>query len=121
MRVEKLREIINQHNYQYYVLNDPTGPDAEYDRQMQELISLEKENPELVTKDSPTQRVGAIPLDSFTEVKHAMPMLSLNNAFDEEEMAAFDRRVRETLEQDQIKYVGETKFDGLAVTLLPIP
>jgi len=117
-RVEKLREIINQHNYQYYVLNDPAVPDAEYDRLMQELISLEKENPELVTKDSPTQRVGAIPLDSFTEVKHAMPMLSLNNAFDEEEMAAFDRRVRETLEQDQIKYVGETKFDGLAVSLL---
>ncbi|MCK5669698.1 MAG: NAD-dependent DNA ligase LigA, partial [Gammaproteobacteria bacterium] len=117
-RVEKLREIINQHNYQYYVLNDPAVPDAEYDRLMQELISLEKENPELVTKDSPTQRVGAIPLDSFTEVKHAMPMLSLNNAFDEEEMAAFDRRVVETLEQDQIKYVGETKFDGLAVSLL---
>ncbi len=117
-RVEKLREIINQHNYQYYVLNDPAVPDAEYDRLMQELISLEKENPELVTKDSPTQRVGAIPLDSFTEVKHAMPMLSLNNAFDEEEMASFDRRVRETLEQDQIKYVGETKFDGLAVSLL---
>ncbi len=117
-RVEKLREIINQHNYQYYVLNDPAVPDAEYDRLMQELISLEKENPELVTKDSPTQRVGAIPLDSFTEVKHAMPMLSLNNAFDEEEMAVFDRRVRETLEQDQIKYVGETKFDGLAVSLL---
>lgn len=117
-RVEKLREIINQHNYQYYVLNNPSVPDAEYDRLMQELLSLEKENPELVTKDSPTQRVGAKPLDSFTEVKHATPMLSLNNAFDEKEMASFDRRVRETLGLDQVKYVGETKLDGLAVSLL---
>jgi len=117
-RINELRELINQNNYHYYVLDEPTVPDAEYDRLMQELIVMENKYPELKTNDSPTQRVGAKPLDSFSEVKHVVPMLSLNNAFDEEEMTAFDRRVRETLEQDQIEYVGETKFDGLAVSLL---
>ena len=117
-RVNELREIINQYNYQYYVKNEPVIPDAEYDRLMQELLSLEKDDPELVTKDSPSQRVGAKPLDSFSEIKHEVPMLSLNNAFDNEEMTAFDSRVREILKQEQIEYVGETKFDGLAVSLL---
>ena len=117
-RVRELCEKINQANTHYYVFDEPTIPDAEYDRLMQELIAIEKKYPELVTKDSPTQRIGAKPRDSFTEVKHAMPMLSLNNAFDEEEMAAFDSRVRGMLEQDEIKYVGETKFGGLAVSLL---
>ena len=117
-RINELRELINQNNYHYYVLDEPTVPDAEYDRLMHELLSLEKEYPKLVTKDSPTQRVGAKPLDSFSEVRHVVPMLSLNNAFDKEEMIAFDRRVRETLELDQVEYVGETKFDGLAVSLL---
>ena len=117
-RVNELRELINQNNYQYYVKNEPVIPDAEYDRLMQELLSLEKDDPELVTKDSPSQRVGAKPLDSFSEIKHEVPMLSLNNAFDKEEMTAFDNRVREILKQEQIEYVGETKFDGLAVSLL---
>ena len=117
-RIEELRELINNHNYQYYVEDNPVVPDAEYDRLMQELLSLEKERPELITNDSPTQRVGAKPLDSFSVIKHVMPMLSLNNAFDEEEMTAFDRRVRETLEQEQIDYVGETKLDGLAISLV---
>ena len=117
-RVRELCEKINQANTHYYVFDEPTIPDAEYDRLMQELIAIENKYPELVSKDSPTQRIGAKPLDSFTEVKHAMPMLSLNNAFHEEEMAAFDSRVRETLERKQIEYVGETKFDGLAVSLL---
>jgi len=117
-RINELREIINQYNYQYYVQDDPAVPDAEYDRLMQELLSLEKDDPELVTKDSPSQRVGAKPLDSFSEIKHEVPMLSLNNAFDKEEMTAFDNRVREILKQEQIEYVGETKFDGLAVSLL---
>ncbi|MEE8234540.1 MAG: NAD-dependent DNA ligase LigA, partial [Gammaproteobacteria bacterium] len=117
-RIEELREKIHQHNYHYHVLDEPTIPDAEYDRLMQELIEIENEYPELITKDSPTQRVGAKPLDSFSEVKHVVPMLSLNNAFDEEEMTAFDHRVREMLEQDQVEYVGEIKFDGLAVSLL---
>ena len=88
-------------------MDDPAVPDAEYDRLMQELSSLENENPELITKDSPTQRIGAKPLDSFSEVKHAMPMLSLSNVFDEEEMTAFDNRVCETLEQDKIEYVAK--------------
>jgi len=117
-RVNELRELINQNNYQYYVKNEPVIPDAEYDRLMQELLSLEKDHPELVTKDSPSQRVGAKPLNSFSEIKHEVPMLSLNNAFDNEEMTAFDSRVREILKQEQIEYVGETKFDGLAVSLL---
>ena len=117
-RIEELREKINQANIDYYVLNESAIPDAEYDRMMQELLSIEKKYPKLVTKDSPTQRVGAKPLDSFSEVKHVVPMLSLNNAFDEEEMTAFDHRVRERLGQNQVEYVGETKFDGLAVSLL---
>lgn len=117
-RVKVLREKISQANIDYYVLDEPAIPDAEYDRMMQKLLFLEKEHPKLITKDSPTQRVGAKPLDSFSEVKHVVPMLSLSNAFDEEEMTAFDHRVRETLERDQIEYVGETKFDGLAISLL---
>ncbi|MCH8163194.1 MAG: NAD-dependent DNA ligase LigA [Proteobacteria bacterium] len=117
-RIEELREKIRQYDHHYYVLDEPTIPDAEYDRLMQELIAIENEYPQLIKKDSPTQRVGAKPLDSFSEVKHAMPMLSLNNAFDEEEMTAFDHRVREILGQNQVEYVGETKFDGLAVSLL---
>ncbi|MFT5426487.1 MAG: DNA ligase (NAD+) [Gammaproteobacteria bacterium] len=118
MRIEELRKFINQHNYQYYGQDNPVVPDAEYDRLMQELLSLEKEHPELITNDSPTQRVGAKPLDRFSVIKHAMPMLSLNNAFDEEEMIAFDRRARETLEQETVDYVGETKLDGLAISLV---
>ncbi len=117
-RIEELREKISQANIDYYVLDESAIPDAEYDRMMQELLSIEKEYPKLVTKDSPTQRVGAKPLDSFSEVKHVVPMLSLNNAFDEDEMTAFDHRVREILGQNQVEYVGETKFDGLAVNLL---
>jgi DNA ligase (NAD+) len=117
-RIKELREIINQNNYHYYVLDEPVVPDAEFDRLIQELSSFEREYPELITNDSPTQRVGAEPLDSFSEIRHAVPMLSLNNAFEEEEMIMFDRRVRETLKNDRIEYVGETKFDGLAVSLL---
>jgi DNA ligase (NAD+) len=117
-RIEELRELINLHNYQYYGQDNPVVPDAEYDRLMQELLSLEKKYPKLITKESPTQRVGAKPLDSFSVIKHAIPMLSLNNAFDEEEMTAFNRRVRETLEQETIDYVGETKLDGLAISLV---
>lgn len=117
-RIEELRELINNYNHQYYSQDNLVMPDAEYDRLMQELLSLEKECPKLITKDSPTQRVGAKPLDSFSVIKHVISMLSLNNAFDEEEMTAFDRRVRETLEQEQIDYVGETKLDGLAISLV---
>ena len=117
-RVNKLRELINQYNYQYYVEDESVIPDAEYDRLMQELIAIENESPELIIDSSPTQRVGAAPLDSFQEIRHEAPMLSLGNAFDEDEMIAFDRRIREKLEQDSVEYVAETKLDGLAISIL---
>ena len=117
-RVNKLRELINQYNYQYYVEDESVIPDAEYDRLMQELTAIENESPELIIDSSPTQRIGAAPLDSFQEIKHEAPMLSLGNAFDKDEMIAFDRRIREKLEQDSVEYVAETKLDGLAISIL---
>ena len=117
-RIKELREKIHHHDYRYYVLDEPTVPDAEYDRMMQELISIENEDPDLKTDTSPTQRVGAPPLVSFREIRHEIPMLSLGNAFDDEEMAAFDRRVRERLDGGAVEYVAETKVDGLAVSIL---
>jgi DNA ligase (NAD+) len=117
-RAESLRRAIDYHNYRYYVLDDPEIPDAEYDRLLRELQALEAERPELVTPDSPTQRVGAEPLDAFAEVEHRVPMLSLENALSEEEMRAFDRRVRERLGRETATYVGEPKLDGLAISLL---
>ena len=117
-RVAQLRDEINHHNYLYYVLDAPEIPDSEYDRLLRELQQLEQQHPELITPDSPTQRVGATPLQSFKEVKHAVPMLSLNNAFDEQEVSDFDRRIREKLEQDNITYTVEPKLDGLAISLL---
>jgi DNA ligase (NAD+) len=117
-RAESLRRAIDYHNYRYYVLDDPEIPDAEYDRLLRELQALEAEHPELVTPDSPTQRVGAEPLDAFAEVEHRVPMLSLENALSEEEMRAFDRRVRERLGRETATYVGEPKLDGLAISLL---
>jgi len=116
--VSSLREHINQHNYNYYVLDDPSIADADYDRLMRELIELETKYPSLITSDSPTQRVGTKPSNTFGEVKHIAPMLSLNNAIDQEEMIAFDRRVREKLDEKIIEYAGETKLDGLAISLL---
>ncbi|MCP4043391.1 MAG: NAD-dependent DNA ligase LigA, partial [Gammaproteobacteria bacterium] len=94
---KKLREGINYHNYRYYVLDDPEIPDAEYDRLLRELEELEASYPELVAPDSPTQRGGAEPLTTFGEVVHEVPMLSLGNAFNGEEVGEFDRRVRERL------------------------
>ncbi len=117
-RVEQLREQIRFHNYRYYVLDDPQVPDAEYDRLLGELQALEAEHPELVSADSPTQRVGAKPLSAFGEVKHEVPMLSLDNAFDDDEVGEFDRRVREKLEVEAVDYTAEPKLDGLAVSLL---
>ncbi|MEW6677684.1 MAG: NAD-dependent DNA ligase LigA [Pseudomonadota bacterium] len=119
-RVLELRALIDEANYNYYVLDAPTIPDAEYDRLLRELQVLEANHPELLTPNSPTQRVGASPLKDFQQVTHAVPMLSLNNAFSEAEVAAFDRRVREGLEkdeQDEVEYAVEPKFDGLAITL----
>ena len=113
----QLRDSINKHNYYYYVLDDPKLPDSEYDRLMRELLALEKEYPELITPDSPTQRVGASPLSSFSEVAHAIPMLSLGNAFDDDEVHGFDKRARKQLDIDNIEYAVELKLDGLAVSL----
>jgi len=116
-RARALREELELHNYQYYALDEPIIPDAEYDALMRELQDLEVRYPDLADPDSPTRRVGAAPLAQFAEVKHRIPMLSLNNAFNEEEVGAFDRRVREGLGTDQVEYAAEPKFDGLAVSL----
>jgi DNA ligase (NAD+) len=116
-RAAELREEIERHNYQYYALDAPIISDAEYDQLFRELQSLESEYPALVTPQSPTQRIGTDPQGQFGQVQHEAPMLSLNNAFDAEEVAAFDRRVREALELDRIEYAAEPKFDGLAVSL----
>ncbi len=119
-KIENLRQQIEKHNHNYYMLDNPTIPDAEYDRLLRELQQLETDHPEFLTPDSPTQRVGATPLDAFTQVKHLKPMLSLGNAFNEEELSAFDKRVRQRLSLDdqQINYTCEPKLDGVAVSLL---
>ncbi|MBM3357029.1 MAG: NAD-dependent DNA ligase LigA [Betaproteobacteria bacterium] len=117
-RAAKLRAEIEGHNYRYHVLDEPLVTDAEYDALMRELQELEARHPELVMPDSPTQRVGAAPSEAFKEVSHAVPMLSLNNAFDEQEVEAFDRRVREALGAERVEYAVEPKFDGLAVSLI---
>ncbi len=118
LQLEQLRRQIEQHNHQYYVLDDPQIPDVEYDRLFRQLQALEAAHPELVSPDSPTQRVGGKPLEGFDEVVHAQPMLSLANAFDDDEMADFDRRVRERLDQEQsLDYLAEPKLDGLAINL----
>ena len=116
-RIEQLREQINHHNHLYYVLDAPEISDSEYDRWLRELQQLEASHPELISPDSPTQRVGAAPVKAFGSVRHSMPMLSLDNAFDEEEVSGFDRRVRERLGADVVEYVVEPKLDGLAISI----
>jgi DNA ligase (NAD+) len=116
-RIRELRAELDQHNYNYYALDRPLITDAEYDRLFRELQQLEERHPGLVTPDSPTQRVGAQPVAGFSQVTHATPMLSLNNAFTNDEVLAFDRRVREALETETIEYAAEPKFDGLAISL----
>lgn len=117
-KINQLREKINEHNYRYYILDDPAISDAEYDRLFLELKKLEETHPELITPDSPTQRVGAKPLKSFNEVKHAIPMLSLENAFTEEDMQAFNKRIQERLKTTEaIEYCAEPKLDGLAISI----
>ncbi len=118
-RLEELRELINYHNYRYYVLDSPEIPDAEYDRLFRELLELERQFPDLVTPDSPSQRVGAPPLEEFETVAHTIPMLSLDNAFSAEEMRDFDDRCRRLLGlSGLLEYVAEPKLDGLAVELV---
>ena len=116
-RVGKLREEISEHNYRYYVLDDPGIPDAEYDRLMRELESLERAHPELADPDSPTRRVGARAAEGFATVEHEVPMLSLANAFDGDEVREFDRRIRDTLDIEEVIYMAEPKLDGLAISL----
>ncbi len=116
-RAAELRRLIEHHNYRYYVLDDPDVPDAEYDRLMRELESIESRHPELVTPDSPTQRVSGTPMEGFKTVRHRIPMLSLGNAFSEEESADFCRRVAQGLEREDIVYAAEPKLDGVAISL----
>ena len=118
-RAAQLRSQIAQHDYRYYVLDDPLVADAEYDRLMQELRALEAADPTLITPDSPTQRVAGTPSAGFGAVVHQVPMLSLDNAFSEEELRAFDRRIHERLGvSGDLDYVAEPKLDGLAVAVV---
>jgi DNA ligase (NAD+) len=118
-QIEALRQALRHHNHLYYVLDDPQIPDAEYDRLFRELQRLESENPSLIAPDSPTQRVGGTALSEFAEVKHLRPMLSLGNAFTDEDLQGFDKRIHERLKSDEIiEYVAEPKFDGLSISLL---
>ncbi len=116
-RINRLRVEIDRHAYDYYVLDQPTIPDAEYDKLFRELQELETQHPELITLDTPTRRVGGAPLKFFVEVPHRTPMLSLNNAFSETEVRAFDARICDTLGVESVDYAAELKFDGLAINL----
>jgi DNA ligase (NAD+) len=116
-RAEELHRLIEHHNYSYHVLDNPDVPDAEYDRLMRELEAIESSYPELVTAQSPTQRVGGKPLDGFETVQHRVPMLSLGNAFSDEEVGDFCRRVSQGLEREDIVFAAEPKLDGVAISL----
>jgi DNA ligase (NAD+) len=116
-RAQRLRARLEEANYRYYVLDAPTISDAEYDRLFRELQDLEARYPGLATPDSPTQRIGAAPAAAFGTVQHRVPMLSINNAFADEEVEAFDRRVRDALDAAAVEYACEPKFDGLAISL----
>jgi len=116
-RIAELRQLIESHNYRYYVLDDPEVPDAEYDRLMRELQVIEADFPDLISADSPSQRVGGIAMDGFDEIQHRIPMLSLGNAFSDEETADFFRRVSKGLEHEDIVFAAEPKLDGVAISL----
>jgi DNA ligase (NAD+) len=117
-RAAELRQEINHHNYRYYVLDSPLISDAQYDKLLRELQELEAKHPELITSDSPTQRVGAAPSQEFGEVRHSIPMTSMDNAFSDEEVGEWDRRVRKGLETaGDVAYTAEPKFDGTSISL----
>ena len=116
-RLKELREQINLHNHRYHTLDDPLVSDAEFDALMRELLAIEEAEPSLVTPDSPTQRVGSAPSERFAEVVHPQPMLSLANAFDGPELAAWHKRAAALLETDSFAMVCEPKIDGLAIAL----
>src|SRR5689334_24376262 len=116
-RATELRSRLDDANYRYHTLDDPDIPDAEYDALLRELIDIEAAYPQLITPDSPTQRVGGAPSGAFAEVRHAMPMLSLANAFSDEEVSDFVRRIEERLERKAPQFSVEPKLDGLAISL----
>ncbi|MEO2175502.1 MAG: NAD-dependent DNA ligase LigA, partial [bacterium] len=119
VEVEQLRTEIDQHNYLYHSLDEPILSDAEFDKLFRRLKQLEQDHPDLVSDDSPTQRVGSIPIDGFSQVQHEIAMLSLDNAFSEEDLHDFDRRIKTRLGDDSvIEYACEPKIDGIAVSLL---
>src|SRR5213083_1704042 len=117
-RAAELRKQLEYHGHRYYVLDDPEISDAQYDELLNELRGIEAEHPELLTPDSPTQRVGAKPLDKFAPVKHLQPMLSLANARNADELRAWEARVRKLSDREDIEYVTEPKIDGLAISLV---
>src|SRR5690625_1679709 len=117
-KINDLVELLNQYSYEYYVLDQPTVPDAEYDKKLQQLRDLEEQYPELISAHSPTQRVSNEPLDAFQKVQHERPMLSLDNAFNEADLRDFDRRIKKETGDEQITYICELKVDGLAVSLV---
>ena len=117
-RCEVLRELLHAHNHAYHTLDAPTISDSEYDRLFQELLSLESRYPTLKTDDSPTQRIGAPPLKGFKQVQHERPMLSLDNAFNAQDISEFDKRVSERLQVEEVIYCAEPKIDGVAISLL---
>src|SRR6476646_6083208 len=116
-QIDSLRDQIRHHEYRYYVLDDPEITDAEFDRLMNQLKKLEAEHPELITPDSPTQRVGGKPREGFVKVAHSAPMLSLDNAYSEEELRDWERRVHELSGRNDIEYVCELKLDGMSLAL----
>src|SRR5713101_10159913 len=116
-RVEKLREELRHHEYLYYVVDQPEISDAEYDAMMRQLEQIEAQHPELLTPDSPTQRVGGKPREGFVKVRHSSPMLSLDNAVNEAELRDFDRRVRGLLGTEKFQYIAELKLDGLSLAV----
>lgn len=118
-QLTELRTTLRHHEYLYHVMDAPEIPDAEYDRLMRELRELETKHPELITPDSPTQRVGAAPLAAFSQIRHEVPMLSLDNVFDEESFLAFNKRVQDRLKSNEkVTWCCELKLDGLAVSIL---
>ena len=117
-RIKEITELLEKYNYEYYVLDNPSVPDSEYDRLMQELIKLEKENPDLVSPLSPTQRVGGQVQDEFKKIRHKRMMLSLANAFNDDDLRDFDRKVRDVLKVDKVTYMCEMKIDGLGMSLV---
>ena len=117
-KIEELIEKINTFDYQYYVLDNPSISDFEYDKIFRSLVDLENANPDLIKPDSPTQRVGGEALEAFESVIHRQAMLSLNNAFEEDELIAFDKRIKDDIGIDEVEYAVEPKFDGSSIALV---